>query len=204
MDVFTAKSLEEVLAKAAEEKKVSVEELQYFVTEEKKGFLGLGNQVSAEVYSMNDVTVFIEKYLKTFFAGLDIEAEVIVKKEEELFKVMLNAENNAIIIGKNGQTLQAINTVVKGATNSTFKHRFRILIDINNYKTDRYDKVKAIAYRVASSVQKTRVSAVLDPVPNDERRVIHNYLGELPHIRTESEGEGRDRRIRIIYDENKK
>ena len=100
MDVFTAKSLEELLAKAATEKKVSVDELQYFITEEKKGFLGLGNQVSAEVYSMNDVTTFIDKYLKTFFAGLDIEADIEVSKEEELFKVMLNAENNAIIIGK--------------------------------------------------------------------------------------------------------
>ncbi|MDD2592304.1 MAG: KH domain-containing protein [Erysipelotrichaceae bacterium] len=204
MDVFSAKTLEDLLSKAAEEKKVTVDDLQYFVIEEKKGFLGLGNQVSAEVYSLNDVSEFIANYLEKFFKGLNLAVDIVVTKENDIFRVMLNAENNAIIIGKNGQTLQALNTVVKGATNSTFKHRFRILVDINNYKTDRYDKVKAIAYRVATSVQKTRISAVLDPIPNDERRVIHNYLSELPHIRTESEGEGRARRIRIIYDEDKK
>ncbi len=204
MDKFSAKNLEELLALAATAKNVSVADLSYFITEEKKGFLGLGNQITAEVYCMNDVQQFIADYLKTFFSGLNITAEIDVDREDDAFKVMLNAENNAVIIGKNGQTLQAINTVVKGATNSAFKHRFKILIDINNYKTDRYDKVKAVAYRVASSVQKTKISAVLDPIPNDERRIIHNYLSEFKNIRTESEGEGRDRRIRIIYDENKK
>ncbi|MEA5026875.1 hypothetical protein SDC9_65488 [bioreactor metagenome] len=203
MEKYTAKTLEELLDTAAQAKRVNIEDLSYFVLEEKKGFLGIGNQVTAEVYCLNDVRKFIKDYLDTFFHSLDIDVQIDVQQEEDMFKVMLNAENNAIIIGKNGQTLQAINTVVKGATNSAFKRRFRILIDINNYKVDRYDKVKAIAYRVATSVQKTHISAVLDPIPNDERRVVHNFLSDLPHIRTESEGEGRDRRLRIIYDANK-
>ena len=76
-------------------------------------------------------------------------------------------------------------------------------MDINNYKTDRYDKIKGIAYRVAKSVQKSHVSATLDPMPSDERRVIHNFLSEMANIRTESEGDGRGRRVKIIYDANK-
>jgi len=205
MDKYTAKSLDELLETAAQAKKVNIEELRYYILEEKKGFLGLGNQVTAEVYCLNDVESFIKKYLITFFRSLDMDVDINIEQDttEEMFKVMLNAENNAILIGKNGQTLQAINTVVKGATNSAFKRRFKILIDINNYKMERYDKVQSIAYRIAKTVQKTHISAVLDPIPNDERRVVHNFLSDIPHIRTESEGEGKDRRLRIIYDENK-
>jgi spoIIIJ-associated protein len=116
---------------------------------------------------------------------------------------MLNAENNAILIGKNGQTLTAINTVVRAAVNSSFKRRFNVMVDINNYKVDRYDKVMQIASRVARTVQRTKISATLDPMPNDERKVVHQFLSEMKNIRTESEGEGINRRLKIIFDRNK-
>ena len=60
-----------------------------------------------------------------------------------------------------------------------------------------------MARRIAKTVQRTKVEAILDPLPNDERKVIHQYLGEMKNIRTESVGEGRDRRLKIIYDEHK-
>lgn len=203
MEKFTGKTLNDLLNSAAETKKVKVEELSYFITEEKAGFLGIGASVTAEVYCLNDVKEFIFNYLGQFFTGINQEIEIEIIQEEDGFKVMLNAENNAVIIGKNGQTLQALNTVVRGATNSHFKRRFHILIDINNYKEDRYAKVKSIATRVARTVQRTKVSASLDPMPNDERKVIHQFLGEMANIRTESEGEGIRRHLKIIYDKNK-
>lgn len=200
MKKYTAKTLEELLNHAAKDKGVDTSELTYNVTEEKKGILGIGTSITAEVYCMNDVKEFVFNYLGEFFTELNQEIEIEILQQTEGFKVMLNAENNAILIGKNGQTLQAINTVVKSAVNSTFKKRFHILVDINNYKIDRYAKVKSIARRVAKTVQKTKVTAVLDPMPNDERKVIHQYLGEMPNIRTESEGEGHARHLKIIYD----
>jgi spoIIIJ-associated protein len=93
--------------------------------------------------------------------------------------------------------------VVRGAVNSYFKRRFQVLVDINNYKNDRYDKVKAMATRIARTVQRTKISAVLDPMPNDERKVIHQMLSEMKNIRTESEGDGSHRRLRILFDKNK-
>ncbi|MEG0076513.1 Jag family protein [Anaerorhabdus sp.] len=203
MKKYTAKTLDELLKNASNEKHVDVSELTYFITEEKKGILGIGTSVSADVYCMNDVKEFIFNYLGEFFTELNQEIEVEIIQQPDGIKVMLNAENNAILIGKNGQTLQAMNTVLRGAVNSTFKKRIPTLIDINNYKTDRYAKVKAMAKRIARTVQKTKVEAVLDPMPNDERKVIHQFLGEMDHIKTESEGEGSHRHLKIMYDENK-
>jgi len=97
-----------------------------------------------------------------------------------------------------------LNTVVRAATNASFKRRFHIMIDINNYKSERYDKIKYLAKRTAHTVQKTRVAARLDPMPNDERKIIHQYLSEMRNIRTISEGEGNYRYLKIVYDDSVK
>jgi spoIIIJ-associated protein len=203
MKSYSGKNLEDLLQSVAREKGVKVEDLTYFVTEEKPGFLGFGASVTAEIYGLNDVRDFLKDYLDRFFKSLEQDVEVEVIQETDAFRIMLNAENNAILIGKNGQTLTSINTVVRAAVNSSFKRRFNVMIDINNYKVDRYDKVMQIAARVARTVQRTKISATLDPMPNDERKVVHQFLSEMKNIRTESEGEGINRRLRILFDRNK-
>ena len=92
-------------------------------------------------------------YIGEFFTGLNQDVEIEIFEEDGGYRIMLNAENNAVIIGKNGQTLQALNTVVRGAVNSAFRKRFSVMIDINHYKEERYEKVKSIAGRIAKTVQ---------------------------------------------------
>ena len=203
MKSYSGKNLEDLLQSVAREKGVKVEDLTHFITEEKTGFLGFGASVTAEIYALSDVRDFLQEYLERFFKTLEQNVEVEVLQDSDTFKVMLNAENNAILIGKNGQTLTAINTVVRAAVNSSFKRRFNLMVDINNYKVERYDKVMQIAARVARTVQRTKISATLDPMPNDERKVVHQYLSEMKNIRTESEGEGINRRLKIICDRTK-
>ncbi|MCB6603487.1 KH domain-containing protein, partial [Erysipelatoclostridium ramosum] len=73
----------------------------------------------------------MKAYLQTYFQGIHMEVSIDVVDDGEYFRVNLDAENNAILIGKNGQTLQAINTVLKSASSSEFKRRIGVLIDIN-------------------------------------------------------------------------
>lgn len=203
MKTYTAKTLDECLTLASKDKNTSVEDLTVLSKEEKQGFLGFGNSVSAVIYGPSDILDFVFAYLNTFFTNLSMNVEVTVGQDETGLKAMLNAENNAILIGKAGQTLHSINTVVKAAVNAHFKRHINVLVDINNYKVDRYDKVIAMAKRIAKTVQRTKVAATLDPLPNDERKVIHQVLSEMNNIRTESVGEGSGRRLKIIYDERK-
>lgn len=202
MKRYSAKNLDELLNNAAQEKGVSTEDLTYYIVEEKQGFLGFGTEVIAEVYAQQDVLDFLKEYVEKFLHHYDSEATVTVTKERELIRISIDASNNAILIGKNGQTLQAINTVVKGAVNSKFKHRFQLVVDINDYKKERYEKVRQMAKRIAKNVEKTKIAAVLDPMPNDERKVVHQALSKMRNIKTESEGDGRNRRLRIFFDQN--
>ena len=204
MERYVGKNREEALANAAKAKGCTVEELTYNVLEEKQGIFGLGSKVEIEAYFDGDIAKFIVDYLNTYFEGINMNVEVTCAKEDYYFKTELNAENNAILIGKNGKTLQDINTVVKAAASSKFKKRVIVVTDINGYKEEKYHKECAMALRVAKTVQRTKVNATLDPMPNDERKAVHSYLVNMPKIRTVSEGEGKDRHIVIVYDPNKR
>ncbi len=208
MKQYTGKTLEEVLDNIALEKKCSKEEITYTVVEEKKHLLGIGNSVTVEAFVPGDVKEFIFDYLGAYFTELNqgVSIEIIIEKQKEssdLYRVILDAENNAIIIGKNGQTLRAISNVLKAAVNATFKRRINIVVDVNHYKEDRYKKVKGIAHRVAKEVVKSHIDAELDPMPNDERKVIHQYLQDFKGVETVSIGEGNMRHLVIKYKEEK-
>lgn len=203
MKAYTGKTLDDILNRVASEKNTSVDQLVYVVTEEKAGFLGIGASVSADVYAPVDVTDFVEAYLNSFFNGLGQEVSVEAELYNNSIRVFLNAENNAIIIGRNGNSLQGLNTLLKFAVNAKFKRRFFVLVDVNNYKNDRYQKLRAMAKRIAKTVQRTKVAVELDPMPNDERRIIHQELSNYPHIRTQSEGSGRGRHLKISYVKDK-
>ena len=199
MKNYTAKTLEDLLAAAAEEKGVTPEELTYFITEEKKGILGIGSSVSADVYCADDIKEFLFDYIGNFFTGIDQDIEVGIEEKDNGYIVRLNAENNAVLIGRMGKTLTALNTVIRSAVNNEFRKRIDVLIDVNDYKEDRYSKLRFLARRTAKQVQRSHVDAVLDPMPNDERKIIHKYLSNWHNIRTESEGEGADRHLCIRY-----
>ena len=82
----------------------------------------------------------MKDYLQTYFDGIQMEATIEVSEDNDFYHVDLDAENNAILIGKNGQTLQSMNAVLKSAVSSEFKKRIRVLIDINGYKEEKYQK----------------------------------------------------------------
>ena len=199
MKTYTAKTLEEAIELVANEKGCSKEEVTYEVIEEKKTLLGFGNSVTIEAYVPQDIKDFIFDYLGNYFTELNQAVSIEIITEDDAYKIILDAENNAIIIGKGGQTLRAITNVLKGAVNNTFKRRVNLYVDVNHYKEDRYRKVKRIATRVAKEVRKTHIDAALDPMPNDERKVIHQFLNEFKNIKTESEGKEKKRHIVIKY-----
>ena len=207
MKQYTGRTLDEVLNSIANDQGCNVEDITYNVLEEEKGGLfGLHRSITIEAFTSKDVKEFIFDYLGAYFTELNqgVAIEIIVDKnrddsDELLYRVILDAENNAIIIGKNGQTLRAISTVLKAAVNATFKKRINVVIDVNHYKEDRYKKVKAIARREAINVAKTHIDCELDPMPNDERKVIHQYLQDFKNVSTVSIGEGAKRHLCIKY-----
>lgn len=201
MKAYTGKTLEDLLEQAAAEKQVAVDALQYFVVEEKSGFLGIGASVTAEVYASCDVESFVFNYLDTFFKGLDQEVAIDIKATSHAVDVRCNADNNAILIGKQGASLEGIANVLRQSINAHFRRRFYVSFDINDYKKNRFEKLESMAVAFAQTVVRTKVDIKLDPMPSDERRIMHKALTNVDHIKTESQGSGRHRHLVIKYKE---
>lgn len=202
MEKFTGKTVEEAVSRACAAMEVTESELFYTVTYEKKTLFT--KKVEIEAYCMKTVEQFIVNYLTTVLTDMQFENEVTTKIVDGRIMVNLNTNNNSILIGKGGVILRAINTLVKTAVSNTFKKRIELSVDINGYKQDRYKKVAHMAQRLGRSVQKNRVDVKLDPMPGDERKIIHQTLANMNYVRTESFGEGRNRYLTIIYDASKK
>ncbi len=198
-DRFTGKSLEDALKLAANAKGVSADELTYNILDEKSGFLGIGKAVEIEAYCEKDVEKFIHDYIQKYFDNAQLDGTVEIQNENGFYKIIVNTSNNAVLIGKGGKSLQSFNRLVKAAASAQFKKRVGLLIDVNGYKQDRYEKIIKMAIRVAKDVRRTKVDASLDPMPADERKAIHNALSGMHSISTKSEGEDESRHLKILY-----
>lgn len=201
MEIYTGKTIDEALTKASEERGVPMTELIYLDTGKTVGLFT--KKVQIEVYDLSDVVRYAEDYLLNATDALGIESSVKSKLDDNVIRITLDSTHNPILIGKNGVTLQALNELVKLATNNHFRRRFRILLDINGYKDNKYDKLERLARKLAKDVQKTKTTYTFDPMPADERRAIHNALNGWRNIKTESIGEGSHRQVQIIFVENK-
>ena len=197
MKEYTAKTVEEAVKLAAEELGVDEDRLIYEVKEEKKSLFRKAATIA--VYGDEDAASYAETYLRDSLAALGIEITTESVIEDSIIKVTIDSERNPVLIGRGGKTLQALNELTKLAVSNKFKRRYRILLDVGGYKEEKYDKVVSIAKREANRVLRSKVDAQLDPMTPDERRMVHNALSGMEHIKTESIGEGSDRAICIKY-----
>ena len=198
MKTYTAKSVEEAVKLAAEELLIDENDVIFTITDEKKGLLS--KKATIVVYELSDAIEFAEDYIKNVIKSLGIESVTTkASLEDDIIRITIDTDHNPVLIGKNGVTLQALNEIVRLAVSGKFRRRFRILLDIGDYKNSKYARVASVARRTAKEVQKTHVDVVLDPMPSDERRIVHNVLSDFSHIATESSGEGRRRAVTIKY-----
>ena len=199
MKLYTAKTLEECLATASEELETPVEDIIYTVVEEKKGLFS--KKVTISVEEISDVIEFAENYIKDVCHALGLDASLKTFYRDNIIKILIETNRNAVLIGNNGISLQSLNELTKLAVSTKFKRKFKILLDIGNYKEKKYRSVIFVAKKAAKEVLSTHVDVKLNPMTPDERKKIHNVLSSWKHIKTESVGDGKERAIVIKYTE---
>lgn len=197
MKVYQGKTPEDALKLASEELGIPVEELIYSVEDKKVGIFN--KKYVVDVYELSDIIQYAEDYILRVIDAFGIESTVKSRLDDDIIRITIDSTHNPILIGNGGKTLQALNELVKVAVSNHFRHKFRILLDVNGYKDKKYDKLAKMARRIAREVQKTKTTYTFDPMPADERRVIHNACSGMKNIKTESVGEGTHRQLQIIY-----
>ena len=199
---FEAKTKEEAIEAALEELGVTEKEILYKY-EEKKGKLFKAGSTVVYVATIKDIADYLKEALKELVTNMGIEVNIESNIREEQINLKMYSDNNNILIGKNGQTLTAITTILKQMVyNEVGKYPY-ILLDVENYKEKKIGSIERMAKRIAREVTKTKIDVSLDNMNSYERRIIHNVLTNYKHIETKSEGEEPNRHVVIKYVESK-
>lgn len=141
----------------------------------------------------------------TFLSGLmehmDIKATPVVERTEEgIYRVNLEGENLGAIIGRRGETLDAIQQLTSYSVNRGASKRVRIQVDAEHYRSKREESLIRLANRVADKVVKYRRNVTLEPMNAYERHVIHTALQDYPGVTTYSTGVEPNRRTVVAYE----
>lgn len=142
----------------------------------------------------------ITAFLSGLMEHLDSEAAVKVYEEEKgRYKVILEGENLGQLIGRRGETLDAIQQLTNYAVNSGNEKRIRVHVDAENYRARREASLESLAAKVAGKVKKYRRSVTLEAMNAYERHVIHTALQDYPGVTTYSTGVEPNRRTVVAY-----
>lgn len=129
---------------------------------------------------------------------IGVQPEVEVETDDETIHVQLTGSDLAVLIGRHGQTLDALQYVTNLAVARETQDRRRIVVDVEGYRKRRQDTLTRLALRLAERVRRTGKSQALEPMSASERRIIHLALQDVPGIETRSEGEEPFRKIVIV------
>ena len=191
---FDGKEEKEILAKALEELEVTEDEVVYYVTKTKGGLLKK-EVVTLHVATLKMITEFIKEYLSNLTKDMGLEVSFESKIREKQITIKMYSDNNSILIGKNGQTLQALTTVLKQIVYNEVKQYPYLILDVENYKEKQVKYLERLAKNIAKEVAQTKNEVALENMNSYERRVIHNILSENKRVYTISEGEEPNRHV---------
>ena len=197
--IYEGKDKEELLNEALDDLEVNEDDILYSITKEKVGLIAKKEIVRLHVYRMSDIVDFIKDYLSklTKDMGFDVTFETKVREKQITIR-MYTENNNSILIGKGGKTLQALTTVVKQVVkNETGTYPY-LLLDVSNYKENQEKYLIRLAKNLAKEVESTKNPVAMENMNSYERRIVHNYLSEkFKNVYTESEGVEPNRHIVI-------
>lgn len=192
---YIGKTKEEAINNA----KIALQELEenlYIKEIETK--TGLFNKkCEIEVIRKDDVVEYLKEYIKKLIENIGLTANLEVKKRENTVTYTVYSDNNSVLIGKNGRTLDALTTIIKQNIHKEIGEYFNFTIDIGEYKKEKENKIERMAKRIAREVSTSKIPAKLDPMNSYERRLVHTALAENKRVITESEGEEPNRCVVI-------
>jgi len=202
----TGRSEDEAIEIALEELGLSRDDVSVEIIERaKSGFLGL-KSTPAVVRVFYDVkedrSERVESFLSGLFMRMGVDVGIDLLESEGSINVTLTGNDPGALIGRRGETLDALQHLTNYVVNRGVSGRVRINLDAENYRQRRNETLESLAARTAGKVMKYRRNMTLDPMNAYERHIIHSALQNYEHITTYSVGSEPNRRIVVAYGRN--
>jgi spoIIIJ-associated protein len=198
--VVTGKTIEEAVKSGLHQWNVNENRVKIEVlVQPSKGFLGLFGSKDArvELELIPDAYEEAELFLQNIFRTMQISITIDQQKDKEGALFNMSGSELGILIGKRGQTLDALQYLVNIVANRYSDSHIRILLDAENFRERRKKTLQDLASRLASRVIKSKKEVILEPMNAQERKIIHFELQDHPVVKTYSKGDEPNRRVVI-------
>lgn len=182
---------------------LNVTETDIIIVEcEEKSSLFKGKKAIIKVIKKSDIKSYIKNFFNELskYMNINITSEII--ENDNIYNVTLVSDNNAILIGKDGKNLEAVQVVLRSIIKKLGNNLLKINIDASNYKAKKISNLEKEIDKIAKEVVSSKVSVKLDPMNSYERMIVHNHISKFENLATESIGEEPERYIVIKYKEN--
>ncbi|TYP57406.1 RNA-binding cell elongation regulator Jag/EloR [Thermosediminibacter litoriperuensis] len=192
------KTVEEALELALKELKAKKDEVEVEVLEEgSRGLFGLLSKMARVRVTLKKKP---EEKAVEFLTGLMKILKLdpvmnLVHEEDGMCRIEIKGKDMGILIGKHGATLNALQYLTGLVANKDGAGYKRIILDVEGYREKREKALKELALKIAKRVKETKKSIALEPMPPNERKIIHNALQGDERVKTHSEGEEPYRRV---------
>ena len=197
--LFTAKTLEEALEEAKNTLNITDNDFIYNY-EETKGKLFKAGSFNVNVYLISDICSYLKDYLKRLTSDMGIEVNFESKIRDKSIEITMISDNNPILIGRNGQTLKALECILMQVVNKETSKHIRVMLDVQGYKEKQIKRLERLAINLAKDCVRTKTDVHMDSMNSYERRIVHNKLTGFKGVKTESIGEEPNRHLVIKYD----
>ena len=197
----SGKTIDEAVEAALKELGTTRENVEIEVVNEgKRGILGIGAEeatvrVKMEYTPLQKAEDYVKKIMSGF--GIDVDLKGSYEDETVNIEVVGNSEEVGKLIGRRGDTLDAIQYLTSLVVNKGEENYIRVTIDTENYRGKREETLIKLAKRMAGVVSRSRKSVTLEPMNPNERRIIHSALQEYRNVTTYSTGKEPNRCIVI-------
>lgn len=203
---ITAKTPEEAIEIALKELDAERDEVEIdVVSHGKAGILGIGSEPAKVKVTLveqpADVVKETQQVLNSLISAMGVDVIVNLKQahNEDLGGPVfeIEGEDSGLLIGRRGETLRSLQFLVKFIVSKRLQFRAALSIDVEGYQARRYNSLSNLARRVAQRVLSSGKSITLEPMPANERRIVHVTLAEHSGVTTESIGIGEERQVMI-------
>lgn len=179
---------------ATDEDNVEIEVLD----EGSKGVLGWGSKFArVRVKLKEEMEDRVYEVVKNVLNMLDLSGEIEREITEDQYKFSIVGGDLGLLIGRRGQTLEALQFLVNLIANKNSKKKIKIIIDVEGYRSRREKSLQDLARRLAEKAKQEKKNIVLEPMMPNERRIIHLALQDNPYVGTYSQGEEPLRKVVI-------
>ena len=183
------KTVDEAVLNGLAKMNLSIDEVEIEVLEDNKGIFGIGKSARVRLTQKEGLKDQAEQFLNGLFKKMGVAASASAQEEETCVKIEIEGKATGSLIGRRGETLDAIQYLTSLVVNKEKDEYKKITVDCENYRRKREETLEALAHRLAEKTKRYGRRTVLEPMNPYERRIFHSALQSDPQVRTYSEGE---------------